>query len=196
MTRHHIFDPSGLAMKGLGPKLRAPRTPDALAGMPGLAGGSVQWTPPSPGVPLSVADGRDSKSVRGQPHVEIAVCQGKKCSKAGSGALLAAFRREAEGSSAVVVRPCKCRDACKAAPVVEITSGAGKVLVKVRAHITPLAGVDARRQTFRELSSRRPALPQRVHTSQVMRLLATHIADADIEDSATPECSGGAAGPE
>ena len=40
MTRHHIFDPSALAMKGLGPKLRPPRTPDALAGMPGLAGGS------------------------------------------------------------------------------------------------------------------------------------------------------------
>ena len=75
--------------------------------------------------------------------------------------------------------------------MVEITSGAGKVLVKVRAHIAPLAGVDARRQTSRDLFSRRPALPQRVHTSQVMRLLATHIADADIEDSATPECSGG-----
>lgn len=122
-------------MKGLGPKLR-PRTPDPLAGMPGLAGQLVHWTPPPP-VPVSVPDvGRDSKSVRAghQSHVEIAVCQGKKCSKAGGGALLAAFKVAArEGGSDVTVRACKCRDACKAAPVVEVTSDAGRMLVKVRA---------------------------------------------------------------
>lgn len=71
-----------------------------------------------------------------QPHptqrssvVELAVCTGKACTKAGSTHLLAALL--ASAPPGVVVRGCSCRDSCKTAPNVQVREeGHKKVLLK------------------------------------------------------------------
>lgn len=147
-----------------------PTQPD-LAQMPGIVGGTV-WSSPSPSL---VAAGEHSHQRHlgdtAKKHV-ISVCQGRACTAKGGAALLQAFRRQA--SSEVIVRPCKCRDACKSAPVVQIQSSAGKQLVKVREWMNK----------WRCTTLTQICFAQRVRVSDVQRLLANHICSVDIEDSA------------
>ncbi len=118
-----------------------PAPPEHLAGIPGLQGSGVSWAAPAV-LPLaeerrSSSHGDESAGVvvrhkRGA-RAEVAVCQGKSCRKAGSAALLEAFRSRSAGYDDVVVRTCKCRDECKKAPVVQVSSPKGRRLVKARA---------------------------------------------------------------
>lgn len=115
------------------PSQHAHPTPPDLAQMPGIVGGSI-WTSPA-----AAAAGEQSHQRHlgdtAKKKIVIAVCQGRACTAKGGAALLQAF---CQASSEVIVRPCKCRDACKSAPVVQIQSSAGKQLVKVRGATAPV----------------------------------------------------------
>lgn len=71
------------------------------------------------------------------PTAVISVCQGKSCTKRGSGAVLAALRQsEPVVEGAIAVQGCKCLGHCKRGPTVHVSTSSGESAVYVGVNST------------------------------------------------------------
>ena len=98
------------------------------------------------------------------------------CGFTGAAELLAAFR--AHSPRDTVVRECKCRGACKSAPVVQLTTDESSQKLKVREgrQQRVFCGASLWLKRAADAPMRRACAPraQRVHASEVPHLLSLH----------------------